>query len=121
MKVRRAALLYLHHPRIRRLAPARTPAAAKAINVAFHLVAWWKVPVGEQRSGNPIAFRVAERERCASARGRRLVLDFPAWGDFGTVRIIARDESNVSTTAINRDAREAGAVDMEPFIFGHWD
>jgi hypothetical protein len=50
-----------------------------------------------------------------------LILDFAAWGNFGPVRIIARDESNVRAAAIDSDGRGAGAVDVEPFIFGHWD
>jgi hypothetical protein len=121
MEVRRAALLDFHNPCIRRFIPARAPAASQAVNVAFHLVAWREVPVGEQRSCNPIALRVAERERGASARGRRLVLDFPAWWDFGPVRIVARNKSNVSASAVNRHARGAGAVHVQPFIVWHWD
>lgn len=37
------------------------------------------------------------------------------------MRIIARDESNVSAASINRDGSGASSVDMEPVFFGHWD
>jgi hypothetical protein len=50
-----------------------------------------------------------------------LVLDFASRWNFGPVRIIARNESNVRASAINRDARGAGSVDVKPFVVRHWD